>query len=93
MVLTLPLFSGANSPIDSLLSELDITLKLEQQYTANKLSYITKLKQELDLGKKGVEEMYFRYRNLAEEYKTLMSDSSLHYAVLASSMAERTGNP
>ncbi|MEL7589263.1 MAG: DUF6377 domain-containing protein [Prolixibacteraceae bacterium] len=92
-IVTLPVFSSAGSPIDSLLSELDMTLKLEQQYTTNKLSYIGKLRQELNVGSKGAEEMYFVYQNLAEEYKTLMSDSSLHYAVLASSMAQRTGNP
>ena len=68
------------SNLDSLLSELDQTLKERNYYVENKKKHISFIHDDLSKGHLTEIERYDIQRCLFLEYKTFIADSALHYA-------------
>ncbi|WP_017731119.1 DUF6377 domain-containing protein [Nafulsella turpanensis] len=72
--------NAAESPVDSLLQELDEELKIEEVYVASKLDYIQNLQQELNtLDEGNFSARYEKYAQLFDAYKSFNYDSAFRY--------------
>lgn len=85
-------FVYSKTKLDSLLIELDNTIKQENLYTDKKEEHINVIKQQLDKMSRNETEKYVLYRNLTKEYEAFICDSADLFANNALSVAIVTGN-
>ena len=83
--------SGAKNPLDSLLNELDLTIKNRNQYNKIKELRIDSLKAKLSLSS-DAEESYKIYHRLYREYRNYNMDSALFMATKKQDIALSIGN-
>lgn len=83
--------SGARSQIDSLLNELDLTIKNRPQYNRIKERRIDSLKAEL-ISNIDLEDSYKIYHRLYKEYRNYNMDSALLMATRKYEIAQKMGD-
>lgn len=79
----------AESPLDSLLFELDQTIEQQSRYEAVKDEYIYKLRQQLINPNLSDENKYFLCQQLFKEYETYRGDTAVLYAMQGLELAEK----
>lgn len=92
-ILCFPMFGGpltAGTRLDSLLIELDRTLREQSQYQSAKTEYIDKLKRQLDNPYLSEENQYFLCQQLTQEYESFRCDTALLYSLRCLELAEKT---
>jgi len=82
----------ATTQLDSLLLELDQTIRDEQIYTGQKINYITNLKGKLSASSLTDEDKYLLYQQLAKEYETFRCDTAILFSAERLTLAEKTEN-
>lgn len=82
----------AGNPLDSLLTELDQTIRNEEIYTQQKVSYIENLQFKLSAAFLTPEDQYLLYQQLAKEYGIFRCDTAIYYANQRLRLAEEIGN-
>lgn len=83
----------AKTPLDSLLNELDQTIRNEKTYTEHKINYINSLKGKLSASSLTDEDKYLLYQQLAKEYETFRCDTAILFSAERLELAEKTHNP
>ncbi|MHA6697144.1 DUF6377 domain-containing protein [Chryseobacterium sp. A321] len=76
----------AQSKLDSLITVLDKTIENEAAYITSKSEAIEKIKKQLPKAK-SLEDRYFLYYKLGENYQVFVADSAQHYSNLAIGLA------
>lgn len=84
--------TSASNRMDSLLWELDKTIKNRDIYTEEKEAQINNIKKRLSNATNDDETQYGLYGELFEQYKNYQMDSALFIANTRIDIAERTGN-
>lgn len=79
----------AEIPLDSLLFELDRTIRQQSQYEAVKEEYIYKLRQQLGNPYLSDQNKYFLCQQLFKEYETYRGDTAVLYATQGLELAEK----
>lgn len=82
---------SAQERLDTLLNELDRTIRLVDEYTANKEQRIVQLKRRLG-NKTDIDERFFLYKEIFNEYQFFVCDSAYEYSKKALSMAMKGQN-
>lgn len=82
----------SKTTLDSLLYELDQTIRNEQTYTAHKINYINSLKGKLSASALVDEDKYLLYQQLAKEYETFRCDTAILFSAERLVLAEKTRN-
>lgn len=85
--------TGYAGTTDSLLVELDQSIKERKQYEAGKLNRIDSIAQKLQLSHLSAEERYEIHMALYNEYESYNCDSALHHAQQGYTWATRLNQP
>lgn len=84
--------SAAGNSLDSLLNELDRTIRDEQVYNEQKVNYINNLQFKLSASSLTDEDRYLLYQQLAKEYESFRCDTAIIYSTERLALAVKTGN-